>query len=101
LTTRTLLSEDELGEITIRTGDFCGGSYVDQEFVNFLKTKVGESAINLLKENHYGQYQYLIHEFCRNVKLPFTGTEEEFENYDLDIEVNIFKLNIIYIKKKI
>ncbi|EXX67983.1 hypothetical protein RhiirA5_398275 [Rhizophagus irregularis] len=86
LTTRTLLSEDELGEITIRTGDFCGGSYVDQEFINFLKTRVGEAAIKLLKENHYGQYQYLIHEFCRNVKLPFTGTEEEFENYDLDIE---------------
>ncbi|RIA97898.1 hypothetical protein C1645_751086 [Glomus cerebriforme] len=86
LTTRRLLSKDELGEITIRTGDFCGGAYVDQEFINFLKTKVGESAINRLKSNHYGQYQFLIHEFGRNAKLPFTGVEEEYENYELDLE---------------
>src|SRR5436305_10891222 len=92
LTTRKLLNKDELGEITVRAGDFCGGTYVDQEFVNFLKTKVGESAIDLLKKNHYGQFQFLIHEFCRNVKLPFTGVEEEYENYELDIEV-IYKFN--------
>ena len=87
LTTRKLLNKDELGEITIRTGDFCGGTYVDQEFTNFLKAKVGETAMDLLKENHYGQYQYLIHEFCRNVKLSFSGVEDEYENYELDIEV--------------
>jgi len=94
LTTRKLLSKNELGEITIRTGDFCGGSYVDQEFIKFLKTKVGKTAINLLKENHYGQYQFLIHEFCKNVKLPFTGDEEEFEEYELDLEVRYFKKNL-------
>ena len=87
-----LSSRTELCEVTIRTRDFCGGIYVDQEFVNFLKTKVGESAIDLLKKNHYGQFQFLIHEFCRNVKLPFTGVEEEYENYELDIEV-IYKFN--------
>ncbi|CAI2162481.1 10852_t:CDS:2 [Funneliformis geosporum] len=86
LTTRKLLSKSELGEVTVRSGDFCGGNYVDQEFINFLKTKVGTSAIDLLKENLYGQYQYLVHEFCKNVKFPFTGNIEEFETYELDIE---------------
>ena len=76
-----------MSEITVRTGDFCGGTYVDQEFINFLKTKVGESAIELLKSKYYGQYQYLIHEFCKNVKLPFTGIEEEYKVYEMDLEV--------------
>ncbi|GES81280.1 hypothetical protein GLOIN_2v1470314 [Rhizophagus clarus] len=86
LTIRKLLNKNELGEVTIRTGDFCGGTCVDQEFVKFLELKVGESAISSLKENHYEKYQYLIQEFCRNVKLHFTGIEEEYKNYELDIE---------------
>ena len=88
LTIRKLLSKDELGEITIRTGDCCGGAYVDLEFIKFLKTKVGESAIDLLKINHYGKYQFLIQEFCKNVKLSFTGVEKEYKVYELDLEVN-------------
>ena len=88
LTIRELLSKDELGEVTIRTGDYCGSTCVDQEFIKFLESKVGELAISRLKESHYRNYQYLIQEFCRKVKLPFTGVEEEYENYELDIEVN-------------
>ncbi|RGB33603.1 hypothetical protein C1646_815930 [Rhizophagus diaphanus] len=86
LTIRKLLNKDELGEETIRTGDYCGGTCVDQEFIKFLESKVGELAISRLIENHYGKYQYLIQEFCRIVKLPFTGIEEEYKNYELDIE---------------
>ncbi len=33
LTTRQLLFDNALGEITERTGDYCGSSYVDQEFI--------------------------------------------------------------------
>jgi hypothetical protein len=84
-----------LSEITVRKGDFCGGIYVDLEFIKFLKTKVGESAIDNLKKNHYGKYQYLIHEFCKNIKLPFTGDEED-KVYGLDLEVNTFALTIYF-----
>jgi molecular chaperone DnaK (HSP70) len=97
LTVRKLLSKDELGEVTIRTGDYCGGTYVDREFIKFLESKVGELAISRLKESHYKQYQYLIQEFCRCVKLPFTGVEEEYKNYELDIEVDFLK-NILIIQ---
>ncbi|CAB4473668.1 unnamed protein product [Rhizophagus irregularis] len=86
LTIRKLLKKDELDEVTIRTGDYCGGTCVDQEFIKFLESKVGELAISRLIENHYGKYQYLIQEFCRIVKLSFTGIEEEYKNYELDIE---------------
>ena len=94
LTIRKLSSRTELGEVTVRTGDLCGGAYVDQEFINFLKIIVGESAIDFLKKNHYGKYQYLIHEFHKNIKLPFTGDEEEDKVYELDLEVNILTLTI-------
>ncbi|PKC56291.1 hypothetical protein RhiirA1_501290 [Rhizophagus irregularis] len=86
LTIRKLLKKDELDEVTIRTGDYCGGTCVDQEFIKFLESKVGELAISRLIENHYGKYQYLIQEFCRIVKLSFTGIEEEYKNYELDLE---------------
>ncbi|CAG8700777.1 8468_t:CDS:2, partial [Racocetra fulgida] len=86
LTTRELLENSRLGEITERSGDFCGGTYVDKEFIKFLKRRVGDSAISLLHENHYGQLQYMVQEFCRRVKLPFTGNKKDFKTFELDIE---------------
>ncbi|GES81278.1 hypothetical protein GLOIN_2v1762619 [Rhizophagus clarus] len=85
LTIRKLLSKDKLGEVTVRTGGLCGSTYIDDEFIKFLDNKLGKSAISGLKENHYGQYRVLIQEFCRNVKLPFTGIEEDYNTYELDI----------------
>jgi molecular chaperone DnaK (HSP70) len=93
LTIRRLLS-DGLGEVTIRTGGLCGSTYIDREFIKFLVRKLGFYAINNLKEHHYGQYQILINEFCRNVKLPFTGIKEEYKTYELDIKVNLKNLFI-------
>ncbi|KAF0396112.1 actin-like ATPase domain-containing protein [Gigaspora margarita] len=86
LTTHELLENNRLGEITERSGDFCGGTYVDKEFIKFLRRKVGDSAVNLLYENHYGQLQYMVQEFCHHVKLPFTGNRKDFKTYELDIE---------------
>ncbi|CAI2171548.1 4791_t:CDS:2 [Funneliformis geosporum] len=85
LTTRQLLFDNALGEVTERTGDFCGSSYVDQEFIKFLEKKVGKSAIDLLKKNYYRQLQCLIQEFCKNVKIPFTGCEKDFEFTEIDL----------------
>ncbi|PKY27236.1 hypothetical protein RhiirB3_442864, partial [Rhizophagus irregularis] len=63
LTTRKLLRDNKLSEITERTGGFCGGFYVDREFIKFLSRRLGQSTINLLKENNYGQMQYMIQQF--------------------------------------
>ena len=53
LTTRKLLQHNKFSKIIERTRDFCGGSYVDREFLKFLSRKLGESTINLLRENNY------------------------------------------------
>src|SRR6266536_1590057 len=86
LTTRKLLQDNKLSEITERTGDFCGGSYVDREFLKFLSRKLGQSAINLLRENNYGQMQYMIQQFCQKLKFHFTGNRKDFDTFEFDIE---------------
>ena len=60
LTTRKLLDDKQLGEVTERAGDFCGSTFIDKEFINALCKILGENAINLLKEKHYGQLQHMI-----------------------------------------
>ncbi|CAG8574547.1 6288_t:CDS:2, partial [Acaulospora colombiana] len=41
LTVRKLVGGKRLSELTECTGDYCGGSYVDQEFVKYVGRKVG------------------------------------------------------------
>ncbi|KAF0553696.1 actin-like ATPase domain-containing protein [Gigaspora margarita] len=86
LTTWELLKHNRLGEITERSSDFCGSTYVDKEFIKFLRRKVSDSAVNLFYENHYGHLQYMMQEFCRRVKLPFTGNRIDFKTCEFDIE---------------
>ncbi|CAG8551071.1 1869_t:CDS:2, partial [Dentiscutata erythropus] len=86
LTTRTLLPSMKLGEITERSGDLCGSSYVDREFLKFLGRKLGFAAMKKLKENHYGQMQYLVQQFCSRVKFSFNGNPNEYTPKELDIE---------------
>ncbi|CAG8538053.1 11758_t:CDS:2 [Funneliformis caledonium] len=85
LTTRELVGIDQLGEVTERTGDFCGSTFVDNEFIQFLRKRLGHSAMDLLKEHNYGQYQNIVQTFCRRIKIPFTG-DEPGSPYKLDIE---------------
>ena len=85
LTTRKLLEENQLGEVTERAGDFCGSTFIDKEFIELLKRKVGNFAIDLFSYKHYGQLQHLVQDFCQNVKLPFTGNDPDFK-YEMDLE---------------
>jgi molecular chaperone DnaK (HSP70) len=86
LTTRMLIGNKRLSEITERIGDFCGSTFIDREFINFLREKLGTRAIDILIENHYGQYQYMVQEFCEYAKNLFTGDRGFL--YELDIEEN-------------
>ncbi|RIA90024.1 hypothetical protein C1645_823936 [Glomus cerebriforme] len=86
LTTRKLLRGNKIGEITERKGDCCGGIYVEEEFLKFLGDKVGSSTIDLVKDKHYCQLQYMVQEFCRRVKLLFNGQKKDFKPFDLDLE---------------
>jgi hypothetical protein len=86
LTTRELLDGDKLSEITVRTGDNCGSCFVDQAFIEFLGGKIGRSAIDTLKEDHYVNLQYIVQDFCTTTKIFFTGREEEFQTYYLNLD---------------
>ncbi|CAG8609893.1 15214_t:CDS:2 [Funneliformis mosseae] len=85
LTTRKLLDGNRLGEVTERIGDFCGSSFVDGEFIKYLRRELGNEAINLLRDNFYGQMQFLVQSFCQNAKLPFTGDDQNF-CYEINLE---------------
>ncbi|RIA95888.1 hypothetical protein C1645_816032 [Glomus cerebriforme] len=86
LTTRKLLANNKLSEITVRTGDYCGSTFIDEEFINFLRRILGYHAIDLLKKNNYDQLQYMVHEFCQRVKFLFTGDSSDYSPYELDVE---------------
>src|SRR6266536_2540639 len=88
LTTRKLINDDQLGEITERAGDFCGSTFIDVEFIKYLRKTLGEEAMELLRNNNYEQMQYLIQQFCKSGKIPFTGDDPDFV-YELDIQDTI------------
>jgi molecular chaperone DnaK (HSP70) len=96
LTTRKLINKDQLGEITERTGDFCGSTFIDAEFIKYLRKILGDEPMDLLKYNNYGQMQYLIQQFCKNGKIPFTGDNTDFL-YELDIRDTVPILEQQYI----
>src|SRR6266498_1265088 len=88
LTTRKLVNNDQLGEITERAGDFCGSTFIDAEFIKYLRKRLGDEPMDLLRDNNYGQMQYLIQQFCKSGKIPFTGDDPDFV-YELDIQDTI------------
>ena len=86
LTVWELLSENRIGETTERSDGFCGGTFVDKEFLEFFEDKVGKSAMDMLKKNNYNQVNYLVQQFCFHVKIPFTNEKSDFETFELDID---------------
>ncbi|CAB4438817.1 unnamed protein product [Rhizophagus irregularis] len=80
ITSRKLLHDNKLSEITERIGDLCGSTFVDKEFLQFLGRKVGFQALETLKRCNYGQMQHLIQQFfCNLVKFKFKGDPTTFK----------------------
>ena len=53
LTTFKLTDDIQLDEITERASDFCGSTFIDAEFIKYLRKRIGDEPIDLLKENNY------------------------------------------------
>jgi molecular chaperone DnaK (HSP70) len=84
LTIRKSLENNKISEISERSGYcYCGSTFIDEGFIKFLGKKLGLSAIKLFRENHYGQFQYMVQDFCQNVKFDFTGDPSEYRPYYL------------------
>ncbi|CAG8480586.1 2866_t:CDS:10, partial [Paraglomus occultum] len=87
LTTRTLLAHNKISEIVAhRNIDFCGSTVIDREFINYIASVVGKSAMYNFEERHYASLQYMIQKFCNNVKFKFDGDSDKFTTKDFDIE---------------
>ena len=84
ITTYKLLENNRLSENIERVGNYCGSTFVDRQFINFLGRVLGFRAMDLLRNNHYEQLQYIIQEFCDKAKHPFTGDDPDFM-YELNI----------------
>ncbi|KAG9291208.1 hypothetical protein G9A89_021710 [Geosiphon pyriformis] len=86
ITVRKLLEDNKISEITERTGDLCGSTFVDREFIRFLGKKLGYGAMEKLKRNNYKQMQYLVQRFfCKRIKEPFKGDRSSYRTIELDI----------------
>ncbi|CAG8842748.1 8535_t:CDS:1, partial [Racocetra persica] len=87
LTMRTLLPGNRLKEETLRTGDLCGSTYIDQEFLKFMSRILGSSALQKIRTYAYGDLQKLVHGFfCKKVKTGFTGDPDNYNTIELDFE---------------
>ena len=97
LTTWTLLADNKLSEIIERTGDFCGSAYVDREFVKYIASVIGNSAVRDVEEKHNTSLQHMIQQFRAKVKFEFDGERAKFTTKELDIE-NICPVLMQYIQ---
>ncbi|CAB4437252.1 unnamed protein product [Rhizophagus irregularis] len=53
LTIQKLIENKQLTEVTERIGDFCGSTFIDNKFIEFLREKLGTDAMDELIENNY------------------------------------------------
>src|ERR1051325_7694398 len=84
LTTRKLVGEKKVGEVTERAGDYCGSTFIDRAFLEYLGKILGHSVIDKLREENYSQLQYMVQKFCRRAKFNFTGEDDNF-HYESDL----------------
>src|SRR4051794_11609335 len=98
LATFKLIDDKRLGEITERSSDFCGSTFIDEEFIKFLREKLGTRAIDLLMKNDYHRFQYMVRSFCRYAKVLFSGDTEFC--YKLDI-IDKAPILLQYVSKEI
>ncbi|PKK61472.1 hypothetical protein RhiirC2_816677 [Rhizophagus irregularis] len=87
LTTRKLVKNDplQLGKFTAHIRDFCGSRLINEEFIKFLRERLGTCAIDKLVENNYDQLQYMAEYIHHRVIEPFTNNDVKYR-YELDIE---------------
>jgi hypothetical protein len=63
-----------IGDVPLQSGhirDFCGSTFIDKEFIKFLREKLDSHAINLLLEVKHNEYKELIKSFWI-IKESFT-----------------------------
>ncbi|CAB5126745.1 hypothetical protein RhiirA5_495771 [Rhizophagus irregularis] len=93
------LNDKRLSEIIIRTSGIRKSALIEAEFIKYLRKKLGDDTMDLLRDNNYGQMQFMIQQFCNSVKIHFKG-DSSF-SYELDIQDTIPILTKYVINKSI
>ncbi|RGB33486.1 hypothetical protein C1646_743306 [Rhizophagus diaphanus] len=84
LTRHEFLGDNQISEITESTSGNCGSSLIDKKFIELLRRKLGDPIIELL-EGHHNLLQYMVQEFCKDVKESFTEEKSEFNRYEINL----------------
>ncbi|GES97621.1 hypothetical protein GLOIN_2v1882232 [Rhizophagus clarus] len=71
----------QLGKVTENIRDFCGSTFIDKEFIKFLRGKLGDRGIDLLTEINYNEFQALVQFFCDYMKYPFSLDNKKHFDY--------------------
>ncbi|CAG8814972.1 9038_t:CDS:2, partial [Cetraspora pellucida] len=65
-------------------------TFIDKKFLELMDSIAGESAMKKLRDNNYGELQYLVREFCEQIKFQFTE-ELERDQWEIDITFDSIK----------
>ncbi|CAG8451669.1 442_t:CDS:10 [Paraglomus occultum] len=82
LTTRKLLTDKQLGEVTQSMGNYCGSTSVDDEFLNQVAERLGitRDRMNELRKIHARRLMYLVQNFFCPIKFNFNDRSEYVNN---------------------
>ncbi|CAG8717647.1 894_t:CDS:2, partial [Racocetra fulgida] len=99
LTMRTLLPGNKLKKETVETGNLCGSTYVDQEFLHFMGRTVGFTALQKLQSYAYDPDEFETIELdlekdCPSLIKYITGAERinlEYNEWIIELEFETVK----------
>ncbi|CAI2172471.1 1057_t:CDS:2 [Funneliformis geosporum] len=86
LSRHEILTNNGLSELTERTGESCGSSFIDKKFIEFLGNKLGVTVIEKLNTDYKNLLQHFVQEFGRRAKIPFTGRKSDFRDFRIDLD---------------
>lgn len=90
VTTRTLLNDRKCSEALERSGEFCGSSHVDAEFINWLCQKVKLTHEDSMAIRQSSECQAYVRKRFWPLKYVFDG-----KNYDKEISFDLEELRVL------
>ncbi|GBC29168.2 hypothetical protein GLOIN_2v1698529 [Rhizophagus irregularis DAOM 181602=DAOM 197198] len=87
----------QLGKVTEYIRDFCVSTFINEEFIKFLREKLGNRGIDLLMEVKYDEFQGLVNSFCHRI-IYFS--DDNIEYHDV-LNVNDYPYLKQYVSKEI
>jgi hypothetical protein len=93
-TTRQILEDNKIGEVSESDASTPGGNSVDVKFLKLLANRIGIDAgrMDEIRQKNYKVIRNLIHHIFWPVKFAFDGDSKNFRTFRVDIEDDCPKL---------